>query len=64
MEQGRVKTGIAGFHPGLQVELIPGTVHPIPDGMWSDDLFERVVVESPAWSGRRSRPATDVVKED
>lgn len=62
MKQGRVRAGVVGFHPGMQIELIPGEVHAVPDGMWSDALFEQV--ESPASVGRRSRPATDVAKED
>ena len=69
MTQGRVRVGVTGFHPGMQADLIPGEVYAVPDGMWSDALFEPVelVVEvtpepPPVW--RRSRPATDAVKED
>ena len=60
--RGRVRAGVTGFHPGLQVELAPGAEHVIPEHVWSDALFERIEVKS-APSGPRFRPGMGEGKE-
>ena len=60
--RGRVRAGVTGFHPGLQVELEPGSEHVVPEHVWSDTLFERIEVKSVP-IGQRSRPGMGEGKE-
>jgi hypothetical protein len=43
----RVKEGVSGVHTLTDITLVPGEEHTIPESCFGDEIFERVIEDTP-----------------